>query len=345
MVDNLDYIFRLMATSQVLSWIVYILYFHRTRVGYLASTLFIGIAFYLVTPVTSEWGWDTFAALARFAGNLIPAVVWLLAWNLFSDDSRIPTFFFVVAPFYLLLVQVPADLQSALIPGEPYQQLTFFFLPQVIKLGLVLHVIYLALSRRREDLVEGRLRMRVPFACLFAVIISAVIVTEIGFSDDVPGSVETLGSAVYFVLTVLGTALSMRLRPELAALVELISPVEPALAEETENPIIAGIRQLMEADRFYANYDVTLDVMALQLKLPAYRLRPIINQQMGFKNFNQFLNSFRIAEASERLLSEQELPILTIALDTGFKSLSAFNKAFKDTHSMTPSEFRRQTTG
>ena len=334
-----------MATSQVAGWAVYILYFHRTRAGYLALTLFIAITFYLVTPFAGAWGWDHLTGVAHFAGNLIPALVWLLAWNLFTDDSRIPPFFYAAASFYLLLVLVSTDFQAAWISAETYRRMLFFFLPQGIKLGLVLHVIYLALSRRREDLVEQRLQMRVPFASLFAVTTSAVIATEIGFSDGVPSQVETFGAAAYFAFTLSGTVLAMRLHPGLATLLAPSSAVEPAPKEEVENPVIAQIRQLMGADRFYANYDVTLDVMAQQLKLPAHRLRPIINQQMGFKNFNQFLNSFRIAEASERLLTEQELPILTIALDTGFKSLSAFNKAFKDTHGRTPSEFRRPATG
>jgi AraC-like DNA-binding protein len=331
-----------MALSQVVGWAVYLLTYHRTRVGYLLLMLFTGIGFYLVSPFTGEWGWGHLTLVAHLAGNLIPAVVWLLAWHFFSDNSRVPPLFYLVASIYLLLVETPGNLQAALVPAESYRQLVFFFLPQGIKLGLVLHVIYLALSNRREDLVEQRLRMRVPFAILFAVVVSAVIVTEMGFSDAVPRSVEIFGAAVYLLLTLLGTTLAMRLRPELAALVEMTSSPGPTPAEAIENPVIADIRRLMDEERFYANYDVTVDVMAQKLNLPAYRLRPIINQQMGFRNFNQFLNSFRINEASERLLTQPELPILSIALDTGFKSLSAFNKAFKDTHGRTPSEFRRQ---
>ena len=38
---------------------------------------------------------------------------------------------------------------------------------------------------------------------------------------------------------------------------------------------------------------------------------------------------------------QANVPILTIALDTGFQSLAPFNRAFKTTAGMTPREYRR----
>lgn len=259
-----------------------------------------------------------------------------------------PWQFYVVVVIYLLLIMVPVDTRVALAIQGDNQQLIFFFVPQFLKLGLVLHVIVLALSDRRQDLVQQRLQMRIPFASAFAIVISAVIATEIGFSDQVPAYVELFGAVSFFFLTLAGTLLCMRFKAELAELADssfIDAPNPPSEASANDKPMIANIQQLMDEQRFYANYDVTLDVMAQALNLPTHKLRPIINQQMGFKNFNQFLNSFRVAEASERLLSERNLPILSIALDCGFKSLSVFNKAFKATHEVTPSEFRQRSAG
>jgi AraC-like DNA-binding protein len=73
-----------------------------------------------------------------------------------------------------------------------------------------------------------------------------------------------------------------------------------------------------------------------------YRLRRLINQSLHYRNFNQFLNHYRIEEAARRLLdpAEEHIPISSIALDVGYASLSSFNKAFKDTHGVTPSTWR-----
>ncbi len=46
------------------------------------------------------------------------------------------------------------------------------------------------------------------------------------------------------------------------------------------------------------------------------RLRKTINHEMGFRNFNQFLNHYRLAEASKRL-KESEAPVSTIAFRGG----------------------------
>lgn len=78
------------------------------------------------------------------------------------------------------------------------------------------------------------------------------------------------------------------------------------------------------------------------MQLPIDRLREVINKELGHRNFNQFMNQYRIDEVSRRIQEEKNLPILSIALDVGFRSLSSFNVAFKQTHDMTPSDFRNR---
>ena len=76
--------------------------------------------------------------------------------------------------------------------------------------------------------------------------------------------------------------------------------------------------------------------------LPEYRLRRAINQGLGERNFNAYLNGFRLAEVREALSdpAQRETPILTIALDAGFGSLAPFNRAFRAAEGCTPSEYR-----
>ena len=63
---------------------------------------------------------------------------------------------------------------------------------------------------------------------------------------------------------------------------------------------------------------------------------------LGFRNFNQMANRFRIEEAKRRLADPalRRLPILTIAYDCGFGSVGPFNRAFKAETGLTPLEFR-----
>jgi AraC-like DNA-binding protein len=54
------------------------------------------------------------------------------------------------------------------------------------------------------------------------------------------------------------------------------------------------------------------------------------------------VNAFRLEEVRRRLLDprQDEVPILTMALEAGFGSIVAFNRAFKDKHGLTPSAYR-----
>jgi AraC-like DNA-binding protein len=84
---------------------------------------------------------------------------------------------------------------------------------------------------------------------------------------------------------------------------------------------------------------LTLGALAQALGLAEEPLRRLINQELGFRNFNHFLHHHRLAEAAPRLAAE-ELPILSIALESGYASIGPFNRAFRQRFGMTPSEYR-----
>ena len=83
--------------------------------------------------------------------------------------------------------------------------------------------------------------------------------------------------------------------------------------------------------------------VAARLNLPEYRLREVINEGLGYRNFNAFLNRHRIDEARAALSDpgQRDVPVLTIAMDAGFQSIGPFNRTFKAATGMTPTDFRR----
>jgi AraC-like DNA-binding protein len=58
------------------------------------------------------------------------------------------------------------------------------------------------------------------------------------------------------------------------------------------------------------------------------------------KTFSQFLNELRI-EKSKKLLREETLPVLDIALAVGFNNQSYYSLVFKKLMRQTPLEFRK----
>ena len=59
---------------------------------------------------------------------------------------------------------------------------------------------------------------------------------------------------------------------------------------------------------------------------------------------NEYLNLMRLSYAQARLLGE-DINILNVAMESGFGSLSAFNKSFRKVAGMSPSDFRRERVG
>jgi AraC-like DNA-binding protein len=99
----------------------------------------------------------------------------------------------------------------------------------------------------------------------------------------------------------------------------------------------------MSVERAYRQEGLTIAALAGKLELPEYRLRQLINEGLGYRNFNAFLNHYRLEDAKAALAdpSQREVPILTIAMDAGFQSIGPFNRAFKADTGATPTEFRR----
>ena len=110
-----------------------------------------------------------------------------------------------------------------------------------------------------------------------------------------------------------------------------------------DQKLVDALMRLMADERIYRHDNVRIGTLATRLKIPEYRFRRLINQRLGYRNFNVFLNNHRIEEAKAALAdpTQAEVPVITIAMDAGFQSLGPFNRAFKATTGVTPTEYRR----
>lgn len=107
-----------------------------------------------------------------------------------------------------------------------------------------------------------------------------------------------------------------------------------------------ALRQLMVQDGLYTRQSLKVADVARRLGEPDYKITACITGPLGFRNFNQMANHFRIAEAKRQLADPAyaHLPILTIAYDCGFGSIGPFNRAFKLETGLTPQQFRKASS-
>jgi AraC-like DNA-binding protein len=115
------------------------------------------------------------------------------------------------------------------------------------------------------------------------------------------------------------------------------------VSEEQIDLIYAKVLKLVVEEKQFQNTDLSLKSLSESLHVSPQVLSQVINQKSG-KNFNNFVNAFRIEE-SKRLLHLEAFKnqtIASIAYEVGFNSISSFNTAFKKQTGETPMAYRQQ---
>ena len=118
-----------------------------------------------------------------------------------------------------------------------------------------------------------------------------------------------------------------------------LSSIEEVPMVLRESETLIRIKAIMQ-EGFYRRENLTLKDLSNVLEVPEYKVRAAINKELGYRNFNEFINEYRINEAAKRLRDEPETPISNIALDVGYRTLSSFNRAFRKEKDTTPTAFR-----
>jgi AraC-like DNA-binding protein len=225
-------------------------------------------------------------------------------------------------------------------------------------LAFALLAIGQSLATWRADLVEGRRRLRgvvVGASGAYSVVVAVARLATAGEPGSAVMSLaDALGmSAVVLLIawpllrvsgdSIFGEPLAQRVMPAAATVPDAAAAVG-RVEIEADTQLIAALNHLMTVELVYREEKLTIGALADRLGVPEYKLRRVINQQLGHRNFNAFLNRHRIEDARRALADPAmaQVAVLDIAMDAGFQSLGPFNRAFKADTGMTPTEFRRQ---
>lgn len=288
---------------------------------------------YVSTPVTDVFGRDLKLFLALFA-TCNSVLFWWFATALFDDEWdwawwRIEPLVLLIG-MYLLRRTLPG-LQGNFLDD---------FVQQILVVAMMAHAIWLALSRRKDDLIEDRRLFRVVFVGLAGLFGVIVAFAELGYADQDPPDWITLLHASGLCLLTLGmSAWMMRVGSffSFAPQTLLPQPAQPS-ADSLELERLEGF---MQAGR-YREEGLTIGALADAVGVPEHRLRRLINGALGYRNFTAYLNQWRFAEAKRILQdpAQARRQITEIALDLGYGSLGPFNRAFKAETGLTPTAFR-----
>ena len=197
------------------------------------------------------------------------------------------------------------------------------------------------------DLDLRRRQLRQWFVPVVSIYLAAVLVTQaiVMFQGgSTPRTLVLLNLVVIDVAAAIALSTFVQLR-----VVNWIAAVDipPAVAlSRLEESVLERLNRRFVAERLYAREALTIAQLATLLGTQEHVLRRVINQGLGFRNFNDFLHTHRLKEAAGRLGDPQlrRIPVLTIALEVGYGSIGPFNRAFKERFGVTPTEYRRQNS-
>jgi AraC-like DNA-binding protein len=329
----------------------------RVPAGVFAALFALGSACYTIVsasafgPVPPLW-----LLPLRMIGMGNPLVFCLFAATLFDDDFK-SSWQHAVAWLAMVAFGLVACLWIDAAPAR--------WAFSAIGLACNALGVWYVLAGRALDLVEERRRLRAVLVVLLALYSAAIIATEITLPAGSGGPMLYLANAIgllaitlvfaVVLLSVSGDSALISLPlislPVAGPALQVTSPYRPAampdrgdrVERDDDTRLLAALRRLMEHDRAYREEGLSIGGLAGKLGIPEHGLRRLINRRLGYRNFNAFLNSYRLDDVMAALAdpTQEAVPILTIALDAGFQSLGPFNRAFKAQTGMTPSEFRR----
>ena len=103
---------------------------------------------------------------------------------------------------------------------------------------------------------------------------------------------------------------------------------------------LAKLDELMTRGKAYQDESLSLASLAGAVGISGHQLSELINSRLGV-GFSRYVRECRVKAAKGLLISAPARSILSIGMDVGFRSQSAFYAAFKEATGQSPGDFRR----
>ena len=282
---------------------------------------------------TEVGGWASALNLARNAG---PGLFMVLAHRLFQDNKPVPRWLLALFGLQLLLEVI----------AYPHGPTPLRASPALLQLLFGGAALLWTVSHWRDDLVEARRRERLivfvvlAFNMVASSLLLRVVVPGQGVLDyDIHVALTAVALAVLFGLLGRSWTEPPGLRPKPA----VAAPAGAVPRAEAEDAAVEReLERLIAEEQVHFEPDLTLGELARRVRAPEHRLRRVIHERLGDRNFNAFLHRLRIAEACRRFDDRalRTTPILTVALSVGYNSVNTFNRGFREVTGDTPSAYR-----
>ncbi|TAI48807.1 helix-turn-helix domain-containing protein [Flagellimonas allohymeniacidonis] len=293
---------------------------------------------------------------------LLGPLIWLYVKSLLENPFKWkPTYWFHFVPAAISFLYY-----TFLLVAPEHMKLQFMFSPFEVQyshgeqiLAVLLGLIYIFLSYRlfqswkkelpskNATLVSWAIRFLAGTTLSF-VVWGAMIFINYWIYDFGVATVSYNPLWLVFALVLLWLGAEVFSNSKFFLLNKGITTVNGSMAMTSEDLSILKnkLHHVMENQKVYLDTNLSLDRLAHALDLNPKQLSALLNGILGI-SFYDFVNQYRVNEVTDKLKDRdnRKLTIEAIANQSGFKSKSSFNAAFRKQLGMTPREFIRQELG
>lgn len=206
------------------------------------------------------------------------------------------------------------------------------------------YLFYITIKTASQDLVEARCKFRFWFMGMAAISGLFFTATFLIYGTILPVYLQIFQSSILFLLSITFAYWALQVRQSIWALPQNAALKRPETLSPSEMVLLAKLEASMK-EHIWREEGLTIGKLADNLQAPEHRLRKVINQGLGYRNFAAFVNEHRIGAACEVLADpvKADIPVITIAYEVGYASLGPFNRAFKDIVGESPTEYRKRS--
>jgi AraC-like DNA-binding protein len=127
--------------------------------------------------------------------------------------------------------------------------------------------------------------------------------------------------------------------------VKPISEKYQLLSESEASELQENLSEILQNEKPYLDENLALSELSERLGITDKKLSELLNKHMQ-TNFYELINFYRVESVKEKMVNPyyENLTLLAMAYDSGFKSKSGFNRAFKAQTGMTPSQYKKSVS-
>lgn len=283
-----------------------------------------------------------------FGESLTPAISFLLVLQFLQGRALQPVYWLILAlpvlggsPFiYASLYAADVCFDSSNCYGTADLRMLYGAFSSLLVFLLLTYKISLARVRIAKDDTERAHKYWLILSLVATnVLLTAIDLLYLGgrisVSDRLLASTFSRIAFIYLVLTSI-----FRVFYELfdITLPNASTTPAPTKGSELDKTHAERITAMMEEERLYREMGLTRKTLATRLGLSEQQASRIVNTYFR-KSFTEYVNSYRVREAKERLVME-ETSVTAIAFEVGFNSIATFNRVFKELAGVSPTDYR-----